>query len=75
MNTTTSVFGKVIVKEDKLYYQQYDKSLLLVENAWKQSDGFHLVHGWYCYPKPLKLDGDFEIQFLNESTCRIIQIL
>jgi hypothetical protein len=64
---------KFIEKNNKLFVEVNGKELL-VENAWKQSDGkFHLVHGWYIYPEPMSLDLEYEIDIEDKNTCRIIK--
>lgn len=62
---------KVYKKDDKLYTD----TNLYVKNAWKQKDGFHLVHGWYIYKEPISLNKDYEIVLEDNNICRIIKQL
>lgn len=64
---------KVVSKDNKLYAVKDEESLLEVTNAWIHADGFHLVHGWYLYPKPLDLDITYEIDVEKDNKCRIIK--
>jgi hypothetical protein len=69
------MIGKVIVDNNKLYFEKEDKSLLLIINANEHpaDKNFYLIHGWYSYPEPIDLEKSYEIEVINEKTCRIIK--
>jgi hypothetical protein len=67
------MIGKVIVENNNLYFINENGNHLYVKNAFKQTDGFHQVSGWYIYPEPLSLGLNCEVYIEDEKTCSIIR--
>lgn len=66
--------GSVIVMNESLYIIHNDEPIL-VSNAYKQDDGFHLVHGWHIYPDPLDVLKTYEYKIENEKSHIIKQVV
>ena len=68
------MIGKLLGKENDLYFKKNDGHILYVNNVFKYPDGFHQVSGWYIDPTPLSLDETYEVNVEdNGISCKIIK--
>lgn len=65
--------GKLVEIDRRLFLEKENENPKLVSNTFKGLDGFYLVHGWYIYPDPININKDFEIESVDENSCRIIK--